>query len=43
MAVTLFNNWRTGQEFILIDISLRDWCCFSAAFMGFGIVIAWAE
>lgn len=38
MTTTFFNNWKTGIEFILIEISFNNGV-FTVALLGFGIVI----
>lgn len=40
MAIVFFNNWKTAQEFIFIDISFRENHMISLAFFGLGIVMA---
>lgn len=38
MTITFFNNWKTGIEFILIEMSFHTGA-FTVALLGFGMVI----
>lgn len=38
MAITFFNNWKLNNEFIFIELSLKEEV-ICIALLGFGIII----